>query len=98
MLLAASGTSEYFTAWDYDDRLAGNFDSTFCALVTMFVGMAEPSDKTLLAELEKAVKERNELVHGYFWNRSVEFASTGGRAQMLKELDTLVKSFDSLCS
>ena len=96
MLLAASGTPEYFTAWDYDDRLAGNFDSTFGALVTMFAGMAGPSDKPLLVELEKAVEERNELVHGYFWNRSVEFTSTDGRTQMLEELNMLVKSFDSL--
>ncbi|MGA2233972.1 MAG: hypothetical protein ABSG23_00645 [Terriglobales bacterium] len=96
MLLAASGTPEYFTAWDYDDRLAGNFDSTFGALVTMFAGTAGPTDKQLLIELEKAVRDRNELVHGYFWNRSVEFASTEGRTQMLEELDHLVRSFDSL--
>ena len=58
MLLAASGTPEYFTAWDYDDRLAGNFDSTFGALVTMFAGMAGHfEDKPLLVELEKAVKK-----------------------------------------
>ena len=31
MVLAASGTTERFTAWDYDDTLAGNFDSTFGA-------------------------------------------------------------------
>ena len=50
----------------------------------------------MLAELEKTVKERNELVDGYFWNRSREFASTDGRTQMLGELDHLVGSFDSL--
>jgi hypothetical protein len=96
MLLAASGTPEYFTAWDYDDRLAGNFDATFGALVKMFAEKAGPSDQPLLAELEKAVGDRNELVHGYFWNRSVEFASTDGRGQMLDELAALVKSFDTL--
>ena len=96
MFLAASGTPEFFTAWDYDNRLAGHFDSTFGALVTTFAETAGPSDQTLLVELETAVKKRNELAHGYFWNRSVEFASTDGRTQMLEELDLLVKSFDSL--
>jgi hypothetical protein len=96
MLLAASGTPEYFTAWDYDDRLAGNFDATFGGLVKGFAETAGPSEQPLVAELEKALGDRNELVHGYFWNRSVEFASTGGRTQMLEELAALVKSFDSL--
>jgi|SRR5579859_272265 len=96
MLLAASENPEYFTAWDYDDRLASNFDSTFGTLVRMFAETAGPSDQPLLAELEQALRNRNELVHGYFWNRSVEFVSRDGRAKMLEELATLVKFFDSL--
>ena len=95
MFLAASGTSERFTAWDYDDRLAGNFESTFGALVT-FLRVSHFVDESLLSELEKAVDERNELIHRYFWNRAVEFNSTEGRTRMIGELEGLTAHFDFL--
>ena len=82
MVVATTEASERFTAWDYDDRLAGNFDSTFGALVKEFSRVAAAEDKSLLSELEKAVEERNELVHRYFWNRAVQFNSMDGRANV----------------
>jgi hypothetical protein len=96
MFIAASETSKRFAAWDYDDRLANNLESTFGALVTMFSEISEPEDQQLLAELQKALAERNELVHQYFWKRAVEFTSTNGRVEMLRELKNLVDRFDSL--
>lgn len=96
MLLAGSATSERFTAWDYDDCLAGNFESTFGALVTMFSTVAGLAEKRLLVGLEKAVEERNELIHRYFWNRAVQFISTEGRSQMISELKGFATRFDSL--
>jgi hypothetical protein len=96
MVLAASGTNERFTAWDYDDTLAGNFDSTFGALVTKFSELADPQIKPLLPDLERAVELRNELVHRYFWNRALQFSSNDGRAQMLEELKQISNDFDGL--
>lgn len=96
MVVATTETSERFTAWDYDDLLAGNFDSTFGALVKEFSRVAAAKDQSLLSELEKAVEERNALVHRYFWNRAVQFNSMDGRAQMLEELTNVSAHFDSL--
>ncbi|MFZ0478450.1 MAG: hypothetical protein WAL71_04820 [Terriglobales bacterium] len=98
MFLAGLGTSDRFTAWDYDDRLAGNFESTFGALVTTFSKLAGPAEVQLLGELEKAVEERNELIHRYFWNRAVQLVSTEGRSRMIGELQALAKRFDGLDS
>lgn len=96
MVVAASRTIERFTAWDYDDTLAQSVDSTFGALVTKFSEVAEPQVKPLLADLERAVELRNELVHRYFWNRAVNFASNEGRTRMLEELKEIGDHFDTL--
>lgn len=96
MLITALGASGRFTAWDYDDRLAGNFDSTFGALVASFSEVAQVDHKSLVIDLEKAVQERNELVHQYFWNRVVDFNSASGRVKMLDELRETTAHFDSI--
>src|ERR1700677_85023 len=67
MLLAVLGEAKPMTAWDYDARLAENFQSTFGALVTRFVELAGSDHVTLSTQLEKAVVDRNDLAHHYFW-------------------------------
>jgi hypothetical protein len=84
------------TAWDYDARLAENFQSTFGALVTKFAGLSESAHTQLLKQLEKAADDRNKLAHQYFWDRAAQFCSNEGRAQMIEELVSLGNGFESL--
>jgi hypothetical protein len=96
MLVAIWNPTVRFTAWDFDDRLAQNFESTFGILVTMFSEKSSTAEKPLLIKLENAVVKRNDLAHCYFWNRAVELNSTGGRGEMIQELNALINLFGSL--
>ncbi len=87
MLLAVFGEAELMTVWDYDARLAENFQSTFGALVTKFAELAGPRHVRLTEQLKKAVDDRNDLAHQYFWDRVSQFCSSDGRAQMITELN-----------
>jgi hypothetical protein len=98
MLLAILGKRETSTAWDYDARLAESFQSTFGALVAGFGKVAASGHQELFGQLETALKNRNALTHHYFWDRAVQFSSTKGREQMIKELTTLGEHFESLDS
>jgi len=90
MLIAVFGEAELMTVWDYDARLAENFQSTFGALVTKFKELADPEHVRLTEQLEKAVDDRNDLAHQYFWDRVSQFCSSEGRAQMITELNWMM--------
>ncbi|HVB57989.1 MAG TPA: hypothetical protein VNE63_16390 [Candidatus Acidoferrales bacterium] len=96
MLLAVIGKGEMSTAWDYDAALAESFQSTFGALVTRFGEVAASDYQELYGQLERAVESRNDLAHHYFWDRALQFSSTKGRENMIEELTTLGKHFESL--
>jgi hypothetical protein len=89
ILLAIVGKGEMSTAWDYDARLAENFQSTFGALVARFGEVAGSDNQELYGQLQTAVDNRNDLAHHYFWDRAVQFSSTNGREKMIEELTTL---------
>lgn len=96
MLLAVFGEGNLMTAWDYDARLAENFQSTFGVLVTKLAEQAGSGNVKLTDRLAKAVDDRNDLAHHYFWDRAVQFCSSDGRAQMITELHQMRHRFESL--
>ena len=96
MLIAVFDDSNLMTAWDYDARFAESFESTFGTLVTKFAELSSPAHEELLEQLEKAVEDRNDLAHHYFWDRAAQFCSSEGRAQMIKELVSMGNRFESL--
>src|SRR5271157_453410 len=96
MLLAVFADTELMRVWDYDARLAENFQSTFGSLVTKFTELAGSEHIRLTTQLAKAVDDRNELAHHYFWSRCAKFCSGEGRAQMITELNWMNFRFDYL--
>ena len=79
MLLAVFVEAELMTVWDYDARFAESFQFTFGSLVTKFTEVAGSEHPRLTGQLAKAVDDRNDLAHHYFWDRAVRFSSTEGR-------------------
>src|ERR1700722_262168 len=97
ILLAVSFASNPMTAWDYDARVAANFQATFKELVTRFAATPCGSGhQQLLKHLEKAAKDRNELAHHYFWHKASQFFTSAGRAAMIEELSNMGSLFESL--
>ncbi|MGA2001610.1 MAG: hypothetical protein ABSG52_16625 [Terriglobales bacterium] len=96
MLLAVFGEAKLMTAWDYDARLAENFQSTFGALVTKFAELAGSEHVKLTDQLAKAVDDRNDLAHHYFWGRAIKFCSSDGGDKMITELHQMRHEFESL--
>lgn len=96
MLLAVFGETKLMTTWDYDARLAENFKSTFGALVTKFAALADSEHVKLTDQLAKALDDRNDLAHRYFWDRAMQFCSSDGRAHMITELHRMRNRFESL--
>jgi len=97
ILLAVSFESNPMTAWDYDARIAANFQANFKDLVTRFAANLRGSDHgQLLKHLEKAAKDRNELAHHYFWHKASEFFTSSGRAVMIDELSSIAERLELL--
>jgi hypothetical protein len=96
MFIAVFGDSKLMTAWDYDARFAESFESTFGTLVTKFAELSRPNHEELNEQLKKAADDRNFLAHHYFWDRTVQFCSFEGRAQMIEELLRMGNRFESL--
>jgi hypothetical protein len=88
--------SERLTTWDYDARLAENFESTFGQLVVRLEEMAGDKHRQLVAKLSSAVEGRNKLTLNYFWEKAVAFSSVEGRNEMLRELSSIGDQFVSL--
>jgi hypothetical protein len=56
-------------------------------------GEIEPEMRNLMRKLEKAVDDRNRLVHTYWWDCSQKFNTPEGRSAMLVELNDLITQF-----
>jgi hypothetical protein len=96
MALAVFGEDKRMTAWDYDARLAENFQATFGTLVTKFAELSGSKYPKLADRLSKAVSDRNQLAHHYFWDRAIPLCSSDGRAQLIVELQRMGDEFESL--
>lgn len=56
-------------------------------------GAIDPQTRSLMRKLEQSVEYRNWLVHTYWWERSSQFNTAEGRAEMLAELQELIAQF-----
>src|ERR1035438_7210436 len=92
-MVIATLNLERLTAWDYDARLAENFELTFGQLAMRFAETAGDKHRELVVKLESAVDDRNKLTHHYFWDRAVAFSSVEGRNEMLRELASIGDRF-----
>ena len=80
---------------ELDENLEGLFSRTLGHLVQQIRTLEELSDEEE-GQLHEALRKRNWLVHGYFWERAVEFLSESGRASMIRELAEAADFFDAL--
>ena len=96
MVLALKSQSKLMNKWDLDARLAENYNSTFGELVKIFVASTDPKPVGFDDRLQKALRQRNDLAHQYFWDRGIKFCSNNGRAEMLAELHQMQKEFTTL--
>jgi hypothetical protein len=81
----------------YDDLLSKNFRKTMGQLLQKLKeGVLIPDD--LKADIEEALKRRNFLMHNYFWERAVQFASSKGRQAMIHELKDACMLFQKVDS
>lgn len=96
MILALEGQSQHITRWDYDARLAENYQSTFGGLVSKFIALPIALSSGLSDRLQRASLQRNDLAHQYFWDRAIQFASSGGQLKMIAELKQLEAEFTAL--
>lgn len=96
MLLALEGQSKGATAWDFDARLAENYDSTFGELVSKFLRSSLAASQGLSARLQRAIEQRNDLAHQYFWDRGIQFVLPDGQLAMIAELKQMKIDFESL--
>jgi hypothetical protein len=95
MLLALEGLSTGMTAWDFDARLAENYQSTFGDLVSKFLSSSQGASG-LSARLQRANEQRNDLAHHYFWDRGIQFVSPDGQMEMIAQLGQMKVDFESL--
>ncbi|WP_188555483.1 hypothetical protein [Edaphobacter dinghuensis] len=96
MLLALERQKEGMTAWDFDARLAENYQSTFGDLVSRFLKSPLAASSGLSAHLQRANEQRNDLAHQYFWDRGIQFVSPEGRLAMIAELRQMKTEFERL--
>jgi hypothetical protein len=96
ILLALRGLSTGMTAWDFDARLAENYESTFGDLVSKFLSSPQGASSWLSARLQRANEQRNDLAHHYFWDRGIQFVSPDGQMAMIAELGQMKVDFESL--
>lgn len=96
MVLALDGQSMDMTAWDFDARLAENYQCTFGDLVSRFLKSSLAASSDLSERLQRANKQRNDLAHQYFWDRATQFVSPDGQLEMIAELRRIKAEFESL--
>ena len=80
---------------ELDENLEGLFVRTLGRLVQKIKMLAELGEEQE-QQLQEALRKRNWLVHGYFWERAVELLSESGRASMIQELEEVPDFFDTL--
>lgn len=88
ILLATTFKPDFFasTPDERDAYFDVEFRKTLGKLIVS-LGSAVPVPSALEGRLGRAVLLRNWLAHEYFWDRSLEGMSFGGRAGMIDELD-----------
>ncbi len=96
MALALEGQSQHMTTWDYDARLAENYQNTFGGLVSKFIASPIGLSSGLSDRLKRASLQRNDLAHQYFWDRAIQFASSDGQLEMIAELKQIQDEFTAL--
>jgi hypothetical protein len=96
MVLALHGDTVDMTAWDYDARLAENYQSTFGDLVSKLLASSVAASSGLTGRLQRANDQRNDLAHQYFWDRAIQFASPEGQLAMIAELRQMQADFESI--
>jgi hypothetical protein len=96
MVLALESQGPHMTAWDYDARLADNYQSTFGGLVSKFIASPMAASSSLIPRLQRTNDQRNDLAHQYFWDRAIQFASPDGQVDMIAELKQMEAEFSSL--
>lgn len=96
MLVALEGLSTGMTAWDFDARLAENYQSTFGDLVSKFLSSSQGVSSGLSGQLQRANEQRNDLAHHYFWDRGIQFVSPDGQMAIIAELRQIKVEFESL--
>ena len=80
---------------ELDENLEGLFARTLGRLVQKIKMLAKLGEEEE-QQLQEALRKRNWLVHGYFWERAVELLSESGRASMIQELEEVADFFDTL--
>ena len=93
MLVALEGLSTGMTAWDFDARLAENYQSTFGDLVSKFLSSSQGVSSGLSGQLQRANEQRNDLAHHYFWDRGIQFVSPDGQMAIIAELRQIKPTF-----
>lgn len=96
ILLALISGSDQVHRWVYDHRLSRNLEDTFGGLVVNFLKIPIPAYDPIKKRLAEAVKDRNWLIHHYFWDRAIEFPTDDGCKKMIKELVRLATCFSVL--
>jgi len=56
-------------------------------------GTVDVQTRGLMRKLEKTADVRNYLVHTYWWERSTRFTTPAGRAEIQRELQSLVEEY-----
>ena len=76
----------------FDSLLESLFHKTLGSLISDIRSVMDLSDG-MATKLSDALRKRNWLTHGYFWERATAFTTTAGRASMIEELLTIGDSF-----
>lgn len=84
-------TSEFF-----DFELELNFKKTLGSLLKELKKTQYFDDEHFHEELTELLKQRNWLVHHYFWNRAVHFMNKDGQQTMLEELKEIAARFQEM--
>ena len=74
------------------DKQPARYKRTIGQLISQLKERITPSDQQVFGVLEKALEERNFLIHRYFLERSNGFDTQSGRWEMLKELLSIEES------
>jgi hypothetical protein len=98
-------TGEVVTLAEFDAMEKKTHKKTLGSLLKDVKPLIDFGDTDVEGMLDDALAKRNFLQHDYFWERSVEFTSTNGRAAMIAELDpwrpifeTATGFIDALCA
>lgn len=87
LMLYEMVTGKFVSLAGFDAREKAVQKKTLGQLVKDIAPHVTFAETTDAAVFDNALAKRNHLLHDYFWDRAVEFASTNGRRSMIAELD-----------